>query len=113
MKMPKFKPTKWKVSFCMNHKESFPSTWGHKECDIVERDNIPFFVPDMKFKYLGAKWARLKSDKFKQEFDISASKVHEVIMGCGIEPGGNVPNQWWIWVKVGNSETLKWVPSDE
>ncbi len=112
MKMPKYKPTKWKMRYCIECK-SFLPRWKCKEHTIIERDNIPFFVPDMRFEYLGAKWSRLKSDKMNDTFSISASKVHDIVMGCGVLPGGHIPNQWWMWAKVGGSTTLRWVPPDD
>lgn len=112
MKIPKYRLTKWKIKYCADC-NIFDPGWAHKKHNIVERQNIPFFVPDMKFIYVASKWSLLRSEKMSQTFRISASKLHEIVMGCGVEPGGRVSNQWWIWAKVGGSLTIKWLSTDE
>jgi hypothetical protein len=110
MKIPKYKPTKWKLKYCMDCNVINPG-WTHRNHNIVERPNTPFFVPDMKFVHVASKWSLLRSEKMSQTFSISASKLHEIVTGCGVKSGGFIPNQWWMWAKVGGSVTIKWLPT--
>jgi len=113
MSMPKFKTTKWKIRYCTDCKSTSVYYTCNKEHNVIERDNVPFLVPDMRFKYHGAKWSTLESEKLGQTFRLSSSKLGEIIMGCGIQAGGNIPNQWWMWAKVGSSRTIRWLEQED
>lgn len=109
MKMPKFKPTKWKLHFCSNCNatNSHVSYYCREGKHVVqEKDNIPFFVPDMEFVWVGQKWSSLQSKIMNRTFTVSASRLEKIIKGCGIQPGGKIPNKWWIYSKVGSALSL-------
>ena len=112
MKMPKFKPTTWKLQYCVECKSMFNYYCGKKGHTKIERDNVPFFVPEMKITSFG-KWSRLMFVKTKESYVISKSNIGRVILGCDIKAGGLIHNQWWIWTKVGEFGSLKWLPNDE
>ena len=111
MKIPKFKPTKWKLYFCsdcrvMRHtKTAYCVDQTH---NIQEVENVPFFIPDIEIDYV-SKWTGLKSELTKRHFTILPSRFEKVIMGCGIKPGGKIPNQWWMYSKCGTSLSLMWI----
>lgn len=114
MSMPKFKSTDWKLKQCMNCKTN-SYTWyckkqGHK---LIERDNVPFFIQHMTVTSFGGKWSSLQSEKPDATYRISRSNFGPLVTVCGIEPGGHIRNQWWMWCKVGGSTSLKWLPQDE
>ncbi len=114
MSMPKFKPTKWKLQHCRDCKEHYYS-WlcKKKNHTLIERDNVPFFIEHMTLTRFGGKWSTLSSEKPKATYMISRSNFGPLAIKCGIEPGGHIRNQWWIWCKVGGSISLKWLPQDE
>lgn len=112
MKMPKYRKTKWKVRCCKKCGIYFPKwAWCKSgEHEIVELDNVPFFVPDMKILHFGFKgWAKLESKILGQRFNLSPSHVDKVTIEYGVEPGGGLPNRWWMWAKIGGSASLKQV----
>lgn len=123
MSMPKFKKTKWKLKYCTECKKIIgTTTTGHRRyhwrnrCNqqkhnIVERENIPFKIPDLKVTGHYS-WMRAKSVTLKQEFDISPTEVTKIIMGPGVEPGGLIRNSWWMWSKKGSSLSLTWIGVD-
>ena len=109
---PKYKPTKWKIDFCADCKQVIKGgRWElqrHKDHTMLERPNVPFKIPDLKV--IGHySWIRAESKKLKEKFEISPTEVTRIIMGPGIEPGGLIPNQWWMWTKKGSSMSLKWL----
>ena len=113
MNVPKFKPTKWKLYYCLECKQ-LNTRGGRYYCTenkhhISDFENVPFFVSDMKIKHFWGKWSELRSDKMDKNFSLSASKLKEIIFGCGIGSGGQIPNQWWMYNKVGGSLTITWV----
>ena len=116
MTMPKFKPTKWKLDYCLKCKKilgNYAWTWTCKENHkVVERDNVPFFIEEMQITSFG-KWSCIKSTKPKESYTISRTKMGAIVLKCGVEPGGFIRNQWWMWTKVGGSTTLMWVQPDE
>ncbi len=107
--MINFEPTKWDVPFC-------------KECELtlyikscakanhtkIEKPNVPFLAPDMRI-FKVRKWATLYSERRNKMFKMSGSKLERVIIYCGIESGGFIPNQWWMFGKVGGNITLVWL----
>ena len=115
MNIPKFKPTKWKLYHCLECKR-IDSDKAHycsnSKHNIAEIDNVPFFVSDMEIKHFWGKWSELKSDKMGRTFSLSSSKLEKVIFGCGIQAGGKISNQWWMYAKVGGSLTVSWVKND-
>jgi hypothetical protein len=113
MSMPKFKPTKWKLRHCAECKSSYYWACKNKGHTLVERDNVPFFIEHMIVSYFGGKWSTLASEKPKRTYRISRSNFGPLVTKCGIEPGGHIRNQWWMWCKVGSSTSLKWLPKDE
>lgn len=82
---------------------------NHKE---IKRPNTPFIIPDLQVKRVG-KWVKLKSEKMDKSFELAPTKFQEVILGCGVEPGGAIKNQWWIISNVGGSQTLQWLGSKD
>ena len=110
--LPKFKPTKWKIPYCEECKIALDSSWERRRCEskkhnIIERDNIPFFVPDMKIHGFGSKgWVEVRSDILNDQFYISPTKLEHIILEYGIEKGGELNGRWWIWAKVGGSFTI-------
>ncbi len=76
-----------------------------------EKLNVPFIIPDLRVKYISGKWVRLRSDIMNKEFEISGSKFQPIVLGCGIQPGGLIPNQWWINTSMGGVLTIKWLGS--
>lgn len=112
MKTPNFKPTKWKIQRCLDCQRTSVYGCGTETHKTIELNNIPFFVTDMKFKWIGPNWSCLNLDKLGQNFMLSASKLEKIIKGCGIEPGGKIPNQFWMFAKVGSSATIVWVPNE-
>lgn len=114
MSMPRFKPTKWKLKYCANCKVNYYS-WLCKrdKHKLMERDNVPFFIEHMTITSFGGKWSVLVSKKPQATYHISRSNFGPLVTKCGIEPGGHIHNQWWMWCKVGGSTSLKWLPKDE
>lgn len=114
MKMPKFKPTKWKLDYCLDCKTIIGRYgWNcRNKHKVVQRDNIPFFIKEMQITHFG-KWSGLKATMPKETFSISRTNIGKIVLGCGIEPEGYIRDQWWMWCKVGSSLSLKWLPSDE
>lgn len=109
MKVPNFKPTKWQLHYCNHCKytdsstRSYCSREGH---NVSTSLNVPFFVPDMEFTWVGQKWSGLKSVMMNKSYSLSASRLEKIIKGCGIEPGGKLPNKWWMFSKVGSSLSI-------
>lgn len=111
MKVPKYTKTKWKVYQCQSCKRintEYPLPYCKSENHkVIELDNIPFFVPDMKitgFSYDG--WANMRSDALDREFQLSPGYIRKIIVSFGVEPGGKLSNRWWMWTK---SHSLKQV----
>ena len=98
------------LEYCDNCNSRYNYWCGKNNHKKVERPNIPFIIPDLKITYLG-KWVRLTSEKMNKKYDMSQSKFQEVVLGCGVKPGGNIPDQWWMISNVGGSLTLKWLGS--
>lgn len=102
MKMPKYKPTKWKIDFCLEcktivHRNSYTCIEKH---EVVRRENIPFYVPDMRIISIGYHgWANLKSEKMKASFQLSPSNLETIILKYVIGPKGALPDRWWMCVK--------------
>lgn len=109
MKMPKFKPTKWKLQCCTTCNSTY-SKIGYYcregKHTVQEKENIPFFVPDMEFVWVGQKWSSVQSKVMNKTYTISASRLEKIIKGPGIQPGGKIPNKWWMYSKVGSSLSL-------
>lgn len=114
MKMPKFKPTKWKLDYCLGCKKIVGRYgWFCKnEHKVVQRDNVPFFIKEMKITYFG-EWSSLESIKPSEKYVISRTNLGPIVLKCGIEPGGYIRDQWWMWRKVGSSLSITWLPPDE
>lgn len=110
MKMPKYKPTKWKVPFCAEcHKVLL---WGdtcdnHNEHKMIDLDNIPFFVPDMRVTGASHNWMHLRSDTLGQDFNIILSNAVVFLTDLGIGLGGLLSGGWWMWTKQGGYFTVK------
>jgi len=113
---PKYKPTKWKIDYCTNCKKIIKgSRWEirqHKDHNVIGRPNVPFKIPDLKVTGHYS-WIRAESKKLKEQFEISPTEVTRIIMGPGIEPGGLIPGQWWMWTKKGASMSLKWLEVED
>lgn len=85
--------------------------WCEKNSHVREQQyNVPFIVPDMEITSFG-KWTSLKSKKMNSTFSIARSKFKDIVMGCGVLPGGKIPNQWWRYTNVGSESTLAWLGS--
>lgn len=113
MAMPKFKPTKWKLEECASCKK-WPTynCRNHEDHMIVERDNVPFRIPDMKIITMGSKWTKLKSEKLNRTYNLHFTQLGRLVMN-GVEKGGGLPpNQWWMYEKS-YGFSLKWMGSDE
>ena len=108
-----FKPTKWNVAFCQNCN----ALWGQELwCDDshtkVEFKNVPFLASDMRLFKI-KKWAELGSKKRNKDFKMSPSNLEKVVLNCGIKPGGMIPDQWWMFGKLGGVVSLVWLgPND-
>lgn len=81
---------------------------GHQK---IKQFAIPFLIPDLQVYRMTGKWVYVRSEKLQETFCLSPSKFQKVVMGCGIEPGGGLANQWWIKTSVGGSSTLEWLGS--
>lgn len=109
-KMPKFKPTPWKISFCT--KCSKLVTYGCRQNhNVVVLDNIPFFVPDMQIvSKSGQKgWVVLESKVLKQEFRMHPFYLIDIAMSCGIKSRGIIANNWWMWTKKFSGMSIRCV----
>ena len=107
--MIEFEPTEWKVPLC---KECKTTLYSHfcktKKHTKIEIQNVPFLAPDMMILEV-RKWITLYSKRRNKEYQMSGSKFEKVIINCGIKPGGLIPDQWWMFAKVGGVLTLKWL----
>ena len=72
--------------------------------------NVPFIVPDMQIISFG-KWTLMESKKMNKKFTISRTKIGQVLVGCGVKPGGLIPNQWWKYSNIGGTWSLEWLGS--
>lgn len=116
MKLPKFKPTKWSIEFCMDCKQPVAFTHGCRRSghNIVPKPNVPFFVQDMRIIGIVYKgWAQLRSDKLNQRFLLSPSNLEKIIMGVGVQPKGHLRDNWWMFCKVGGLLSLKVLEPEE
>jgi hypothetical protein len=118
MKAPQFKPTKWEVYTCKTCTHRYHSDRPYDYCvkekhQIIKRPNIPFFIKEFEIDGVWYKgWWHLKiSDD--ESFVLSPSRAEDIIKGCGIEKGGFIRNQWWMFCKCGSAMSLKWLPIDE
>lgn len=115
MNIPKFKPTSWNIKYCVDCK-GLSSYWcekGRNNHNIIEKPNVPFFVPRMQILCQQWKgWWSLKSEFNGEEFSISPSNIEPIILEYGILPGGIIENKWWMYCKMGSMYSLK-VLSDE
>lgn len=114
--MPKYKPTTWKLHYCVECKRLTERTYWcvRSKHNILEKPNVPFVIPDLEIDYQTRKgWTVVKSNKMKETFYISPTEFVPVLKGCGVEPGGRINNQWWMWTKKGSSLSLKWLKADE
>jgi len=124
--MPNFKPTKWRVDTCQDcflkalkdehswYKENgIPDiimSWscGKEGHNIIQRDNMPFFIPDMQIVGIGYKgWINLKSNMGKA-YSLGPTKLQEVIFNAIIDKG-HITNQWWMYCKLGSSMSVRLV----
>jgi len=122
--MPGFKPTKWTIDTCQDcflkamqdergwYKENgVPDVIMSWSCskekhNIIKRDNIPFFIPDMQITGIGYKgWIRLKSN-MGRAYDLGPTKLQEVIFNAIIDKG-HINNQWWMYCKLGSSMSIR------
>jgi len=116
MKMPKYKPTKWKVKYCLGckHPVGKYSYCERREHNVIERENVPFYVPDMRITGLGYKgWAYLSSEKMNEEWNMSPSNLETIVLNYGVGLKGALPNRWWMWCKVGSAYSLKQVVDED
>ena len=114
MKFPKYKPTKWKVEHCLDCNK-IASRYVHyckrQSHKIVERENIPFFVPDMEIEQF-YDWSILKSASTGLSYPISITNMSDVVCYTTIEKG-IIKDQWWMFCKVGSSYSLRLVPNED
>lgn len=104
MSMPSFKPTKWKLEYCTDCKKMLLGKHSYRcrrDHSVIERDNVPFFIPDMRVIGFYGKWITLKSKKLNQEFSMITSNFADIVLHCGIKPKGYIPDQWWMFCKMG------------
>ena len=108
MNLPKFTPTKWKIKFCLKCKCRESWQCRREEHEIIEIENVPFFIPKVKILRCGWHgWWTLESDLTKEIFPVSASNMEPIVLKNGIEPNGEINNRWWMWCKMGGSLSLK------
>jgi len=109
MKIPKFKPTAWKVMRCVtcnkmvNDIDYYCTIQKH---EVIEIDNIPFFIHNMNLSYSRQGWWKLTSD-FKEEFPIHASHLSKALLKSELRPGGEINNTWWMWCQIGGRYSIK------
>lgn len=117
MKAPDYKPTKWDVHSCLTCMHRYHSDKPYEYCvksnhKVLKRPNVPFFMKEMQIDGVWYKgWWHVKGQG-EESFVISPQNTEKIIKGCGIEPGGYVRNQWWMFCKVGSAMSLKWMPID-
>lgn len=113
MNIPKFKPTSWNIKFCAKCK-CFDE-YGHcKENghEVIERPNIPFFIPRIKILDQRRKWWVVQSEFNQEKFLITHSNTKPIILKYGILPGGIIENKWWMYCMSGGYYSIK-IVSDE
>lgn len=110
MKVPKFKPTKWKLKHCNECKYTGHSIYYNckqEKHSTSEIDNVPFFVPDMKIIGFGYKnWVHLRSDALGENFEMASTRLRDIILSCGVGAKGDLSNHWWMYGKVGGCLTI-------
>lgn len=125
MEMPKFKPTKWKLESCLECSKNYFDSWkkmpsdcyrgygcDHLKHTIIHKDNIPFFVPDMRIDGFGYKgWVRLVSEATGRGYDLGPTKLMEVLLNAKID-NGLISKRWWMYCKLGSSFSLRMLLDD-
>jgi len=120
MGTPKFKPTKWKMKFCMTHKQPVANiTWSvyykgsrckgwNKECNLIEIPNVPIKIKSLFLdRTTNNGWTIAVDTHTKVEYPINHSEIFYLINKFGIPKGGIIEDQWWIWRTVsGKTKTL-------
>lgn len=114
MEIPKYKKTKWKVPYCPKCKKIGNRDWlCNREHNIVERDNIPFFLSEVKIESISWKgWANARDTKLGVKFQIAPSDLEQIILIHGVKPGGIIEDRWWICSKKGDSISCKIMSED-
>ena len=107
--MFEFEETDWKVPICVEcESKIFDKNCIMLRHNKTEIPNLPFLAADMQIAKI-KKWATLVSTERDKIYYMSRSKLEKMILGCDIKVGGHVPDQWWIFGKVGSEITLVWL----
>lgn len=109
-----FKPTKWKLMFCVDCNR--PSDWKCKDKKhyIVERENAPFFVPDMNIEHISSDGKMvLSSHALNVKFYSNSKCLKKIIFNAGISIGGLIGPALWQYHKHGERYPLMWLKREK